>query len=89
MTWAQYIDKIKNGPISTLLHPPTSDDCDNHGKFLAFFPKERERPPCWGYLSLNYILKNDRYLIASEGESGYFPLHLICSHWLPCPPVVE
>lgn len=89
MTWVEYLEKIKNGPISTLLNPPTKEDCDHHGKFLAFFPKERERPATWGYLTINYIEKNNRNLIPNEGESGYFPLHVIASHWLPMPPVVE
>jgi hypothetical protein len=89
MTWDEYLEKIKSGPISVLLNPPTAEDCDKHGKFLAFFPKENQRPPTWGYLSINYIEKNNRFLQPKEGESGHFPLHLICSHWLPIPPLVE
>ena len=86
MKWAEYIEMIKNGPIDVRLRPPTKGDCDNNFKFLAFFPKEKT----WGYLSLAYIEANDPDWLRQrkEGEAGYVPLHLICSHWLPCPPIL-
>lgn len=86
MKWNEYIELIKNGPIDVRVRPPRPEDCDNHGKFLAFFPKERE----WGYLTLAYIYANDPEWVRPRGpgESGYVPLYLICSHWLPCPPII-
>jgi hypothetical protein len=92
MNWQEYIEKIKNGPISITLNPPKREDCDAHGKFLAYFHRNKKYPlkePTWGYLSVNYIEKNDPNLKPKEGESGYYPLSLICSHWLPVPPNLD
>lgn len=83
MTWTQYSELVKNGPINTKLRVPMEDECDDHLKFLAFFPKERERQPTWGYLSLAYIETHEKFM---RGEQGGYPLWLVCSHWLPCPP---